>query len=57
MKSIWTICLTKELPDKYFAQTEDITRDMASCGNYVHGNEPSHHVAYLCNWTDGHGKH
>jgi predicted alpha-1,2-mannosidase len=20
--------------------------------NYVHGNEPSHHVAYLYNWTD-----
>ena len=20
-------------------------------GNYVHGNEPSHHVAYLFNWT------
>ena len=21
-------------------------------GNYVHGNEPSHHAAYLYNWTD-----
>lgn len=41
----------KELPDKYFAQTEDITRD-GIIGNYVHGNEPSHHVAYLYNWTD-----
>jgi len=40
-----------ELPDKYFAQTEDITRD-GIIGNYVHGNEPSHHVAYLYNWTD-----
>lgn len=40
----------KELPDKYFAQTEDITRD-GIIGNYVHGNEPSHHVAYLYNWT------
>jgi len=39
------------LPDKYFAETEDITRD-GIIGNYVHGNEPSHHVAYLYNWTD-----
>src|SRR5690606_37762463 len=40
-----------ELPDKYFDGTEDITRD-GIIGNYVHGNEPSHHVAYLYNWTD-----
>lgn len=39
---------TMELPDKYFAETEDITRD-GIIGNYVHGNEPSHHVAYLFN--------
>ena len=39
------------LPDKYFAATEDITRD-GIIGNYVHGNEPSHHIAYLYNWTD-----
>ena len=37
---------TMQLPDKYFANTEDITRD-GIIGNYVHGNEPSHHVAYL----------
>jgi len=42
---------TMELPDKYFAETEDITRD-GIIGNYVHGNEPSHHVAYLYDWTD-----
>ena len=42
---------TMELPDKYFAETEDITRD-GIIGNYVHGNEPSHHVAYMYNWTD-----
>jgi predicted alpha-1,2-mannosidase len=42
---------TMELPDKYFAQTEDITRE-GIIGNYVHGNEPSHHVAYLFNWTN-----
>jgi predicted alpha-1,2-mannosidase len=42
---------TMELPDKFFAETEDITRD-GIIGNYVHGNEPSHHVVYLYNWTD-----
>lgn len=42
---------TMHLPDKYFEETEDITRD-GIIGNYVHGNEPSHHVAYLYNWTD-----
>lgn len=42
---------TMTLPDKFFAETEDITRD-GIIGNYVHGNEPSHHVAYLYNWTD-----
>ncbi|RAJ75141.1 putative alpha-1,2-mannosidase [Chitinophaga dinghuensis] len=41
---------TMELPDKYFAETEDITRD-GIIGNYVHGNEPSHHVVYLYNHT------
>ncbi len=40
-----------ELPDRYFEHTEDISRD-GIIGNYVHGNEPSHHVAYLYNWTD-----
>nr|WP_273277726.1 GH92 family glycosyl hydrolase [Maribacter polysiphoniae] len=42
---------TMDLPDKYFENTEDITRE-GIIGNYVHGNEPSHHVAYLYNWTD-----
>lgn len=37
---------TMQLPDKYFENTEDITRE-GIIGNYVHGNEPSHHVAYL----------
>lgn len=41
---------TMTLPDKYFSETEDITRD-GLIGNYVHGNEPSHHVAYLYSWT------
>lgn len=39
-----------ELPDKYFEKTEDISRE-GIIGNYVHGNEPSHHVLYLYNWT------
>lgn len=42
---------TMDLPDKYFENTEDISRE-GIIGNYVHGNEPSHHVAYLYNWTD-----
>jgi len=41
---------TMNLPDRYFAETEDISRD-GIIGNYVHGNEPSHHVAYLFNWA------
>lgn len=39
------------LPDEFFAETEDITRE-GIIGNYVHGNEPAHHAAYLYNWTD-----
>lgn len=42
---------TMYLPDKYFAETEDITRE-GIIGNYVHGNEPAHHAAYLYNWLD-----
>lgn len=42
---------TMHLPDEFFADTEDITRE-GIIGNYVHGNEPSHHVAYLYNLTD-----
>ena len=42
---------TMQLPDKFFEETEDITRE-GIIGNYVHGNEPSHHVAYLYNFTD-----
>ncbi|WP_375418036.1 GH92 family glycosyl hydrolase [uncultured Hymenobacter sp.] len=41
---------TMHLPDKFFAETEDITRE-GIIGNYVHGNEPAHHAAYLYNWT------
>jgi len=42
---------TMHIPDQYFAHTEDITRE-GIMGGYVHGNEPSHHVAYMYNWTD-----
>lgn len=38
------------LPDSFFAETEDITRE-GIIGGYVHGNEPAHHVAYFYNWT------
>ncbi len=41
---------TMQLPDSFFANTEDITRD-GIIGNYVHGNEPSHHIPYLYNFA------
>ncbi len=41
---------TMYIPDKYFEHTEDITRE-GIMGGYVHGNEPSHHVAYMYNWV------
>ena len=42
---------TMHLPDSFFAETEDITRE-GIIGGYVHGNEPAHHAAYLYNYTD-----
>jgi predicted alpha-1,2-mannosidase len=41
---------TMPLADKYIEHTEDIMR-AGIIGNYVHGNEPSHHVPFLYNWT------
>jgi predicted alpha-1,2-mannosidase len=41
---------TMYLPDSFFAETEDITRE-GIIGNYVHGNEPSHHVPYLFSYA------
>lgn len=38
------------LPDKFFTETEDITRE-GIIGGYIHGNEPAHHIAYLYNWA------
>jgi predicted alpha-1,2-mannosidase len=46
---------TMYLPDSFFAETEDITRE-GIIGNYVHGNEPSHHVPYLYNYAGAPGK-
>ncbi|WP_303922914.1 GH92 family glycosyl hydrolase [Draconibacterium sediminis] len=42
---------TMELDDKYIEKNEDITRD-GMIGNYVHGNEPGHHIPFLYNYTD-----
>jgi len=42
---------TTEIEDRYIEKNEDITRD-GIIGNYVHGNEPGHHIPYLYNWTD-----
>ncbi|MFA7272240.1 MAG: GH92 family glycosyl hydrolase [Crocinitomicaceae bacterium] len=42
---------TMEIDDKYIENHEDITRD-GMIGNYVHGNEPGHHIPYLYNWTN-----
>ena len=41
---------TMQLDDKYIEKNEDITRD-GIIGNYVHGNEPGHHIPYLYNYT------
>lgn len=45
------VLFTMEISDEDIAHTEDITRD-GIIGNYVHGNEPGHHIAYLYNWSD-----
>lgn len=41
---------TMELDEVYYAKTEDITRD-GIIGNYVHGNEPGHHIPYFYNFA------
>ena len=38
------------LPPEFYAHTEDVTEE-GLMGNYVHGNEPSHHIPYLYAWT------
>ena len=49
--SILDTLFRQPLAPKYYADNEDIE---ASCliGGYVHGNEPSHHIPYLFQWTD-----
>jgi predicted alpha-1,2-mannosidase len=42
---------TTPVDDKYIEKNEDITRD-GIIGNYVHGNEPGHHIPYLYNRTN-----
>ncbi|MDG2370440.1 MAG: GH92 family glycosyl hydrolase [Flavobacteriales bacterium] len=42
---------SNEIDEKYINQHEDITKD-GIIGNYVHGNEPGHHIPYLYNWTN-----
>ncbi len=42
---------TSEIDEEHISQNEDITRD-GIIGNYVHGNEPGHHIPYLYNWTN-----
>jgi predicted alpha-1,2-mannosidase len=44
------LLFTMDLPEKYFEHTEDINEE-GLMGNYVHGNEPSHHIPYLYKWT------
>ena len=41
---------TMHLPAEFFAETEDVTEE-GLLGGYVHGNEPSHHIPFLYNWT------
>ena len=41
---------TMHLPDEFFAETEDITRD-GIIGNYVHGNDHPHPYKYLASGT------
>jgi predicted alpha-1,2-mannosidase len=40
-----------EIEEHYIEKNEDITRD-GIIGNYIHGNEPGHHIPYLYNWTN-----
>ncbi len=37
---------TMKISDESIAETEDVTK-AGMIGNYVHGNEPSHHVPYM----------
>lgn len=41
---------TMQISDDHIRETEDITRD-GIIGNYVHGNEPGHHIPYLYSYA------
>lgn len=41
---------TMHVEDEHIAESEDITK-VGMIGNYVHGNEPSHHVPYMYSFT------
>ena len=41
---------TMKVSDENIARTEDVTK-AGMIGNYVHGNEPSHHVPYMYVYT------
>ena len=41
---------TMHLPTEFFTETEDVTEE-GLLGGYVHGNEPSHHIVFLYDWT------
>jgi predicted alpha-1,2-mannosidase len=41
---------TYQLDEKHFGNSEDISK-AGIIGNYVHGNEPSHHVPYLYSYA------
>ena len=44
------VLFAEDLDKKYYEDNEDIEEECLM-GGYVHGNEPSHHIPYLYNWT------
>ncbi len=41
---------SQKMPESAYAGSEDVEKS-GIIGTYVHGNEPSHHIPYLYNWT------
>ena len=48
--SILDTLFSQPLEPRYYADNEDI-EESCLIGGYVHGNEPSHHIPYLFQWT------
>jgi predicted alpha-1,2-mannosidase len=48
--SVLDTLFSQPLDPKYYADNEDI-EESCLIGGYVHGNEPSHHIPYLFQWT------